>query len=130
MNIKISYTKPEDIAFIGTHKIWDQSGGPTTNLTEDSLVFFWPNKKVIDAYDEDTIDVLVARILKVEVLTEENKVQWPVNQWFDESDMIADGDDGTRYVLGTCKRYTLSEANTLYPNVASTRGNVSGVYVK
>ena len=126
MDIKISYKKTEDLAFAATHNIWDQIGGPTKNLTENSLMFVWPTKLVEDAYNEDFIDVLVAPIIKVEDLAAEDRVVWPTNESFGHVDPI----DGVRYTLGVPKRYPLSEAKIRWPQVASTRGNTSGVYVK
>ena len=124
MDIKISYKKTEDLAFAATHKIWDQSAnGAPRNVDENSRMFIWPTKVVDEAYNEDFIDVLVAPIIKVEDLPAEDRVIWPTNELFQPA-------DGIRYTLGVPKRYTLSEAKILFPQVASTRGNTSGVYVK
>jgi hypothetical protein len=130
MDIKISYKKTEDLAFAATHKIWDQPGGPNKNLTETSSIFIWPSKVVEETYNEDFIDVLVAPIIKVEKLLAEDRVVWPTNELFQPADIDAEVNDGIRYTLGVPKRYTLSEAKRIYPNVASTTNNSSGVYVK
>jgi hypothetical protein len=130
MDIKISYKKTEDLAFAATHKIWDQPGGPNKNLTETSSIFIWPSKVVEETYNEDFIDVLVAPIIKVEKLLAEDRVVWPTNELFQPADIDAEVTDGIRYTLGVPKRYTLSEAKRIYPNVASTTSNSSGVYVK
>jgi hypothetical protein len=130
MDIKISYKKTEDLAFAATHKIWDQIGGPTKNLTENSRMFIWPTKIVEELYNEDFIDVLVVPIIKVEDLDAEDRPKWPTNELFQPADIDAEAADCIRYTLGVPKRYTLSEAKILFPQVASTRGNTSGVYVK
>jgi hypothetical protein len=130
MDIKISYKKTEDLAFAATHKIWDQIGGPTKNLTENSRMFIWPTKTVEELYNEDFIDVLVAPIIKVEDLDAEDRLIWPTNELFQPADIDAEAADGIRYTLGVPKRYPLSEAKIRWPEVASTRSNTSGVYVK
>lgn len=131
MDIKISYKKTEDIAFAATHKIWDQSAnGAPKNIDENSRMFLWPSKIINDAYNEDFIDVLVAPIIKVDELEAEDRVIWPTNELFQPEDIDSDVEVGIRYTLGVCKRYTLSEAKVLFPNVSSTRGNTSGVYIK
>jgi hypothetical protein len=131
MDIKISYKKTEDLAFAATHKIWDQSAnGAPRNVDENSRMFIWPTKIVEESYNEDFIDVLVAPIIKVEDLPAEDRVIWPTNELFQPADIDAEVTDGIRYTLGVPKRYTLSEAKILFPQVASTRGNTSGVYVK
>ena len=131
MDIKISYKKTEDLAFAATHKIWDQSAnGAPRNVDENSRMFIWPTKVVDEAYNEDFIDVLVAPIIKVEDLPAENRVVWPTNELFQPADMLDETEEGIRYTLGVPKRYALSEAKILFPQVASTRGNSSGVYVK
>jgi hypothetical protein len=131
MDIKISYKKTEDIAFAATHKIWDQSAnGAPKNIDENSRMFLWPSKLINDAYNEDFIDVLVAPIIKVDELEAEDRVVWPTNELFQPEDIDSDVEVGIRYTLGVCKRYTLSEAKVLFPNVSSTRGNTSGVYIK
>jgi hypothetical protein len=85
---------------------------------------------VEETYNEDFIDVLVAPIIKVEKLLAEDRVVWPTNELFQPADIDAEVTDGIRYTLGVPKRYTLSEAKRIYPNVASTTSNSSGVYVK
>ena len=131
MDIKISYKKTEDLAFAATHKIWDQSAnGAPRNVDENSRMFIWPTKVVDESYNDDSIDVLVASIIKVEDLSAENRVVWPTNELFQPADIDAEVADGIRYTLGVYKRYTLNEAKILFPHVASTRGNTSGVYVK
>lgn len=131
MDIKISYKKTEDIAFAATHKIWDQqANGAPRGVDENSRIFLWPTKVVTDAYGEDFIDVLVAPIIKVEDLASEDRVVWPTNELFQPADVDAEVEVGIRYTLGVPKRFTLSEAAILFPQVASTRGNTSGVYVK
>ena len=131
MDIKISYKKTEDLAFAATHKIWDQSAnGAPRNVDENSRMFIWPTKVVDESYNDDSIDVLVASIIKVEDLSAENRVVWPTNELFQPADIDAEVADGIRYTLGVYKRYTLNEAKILFPHVASTRGNTSVVYVK
>jgi len=131
MDIKISYKKPEDIVFAATHKIWDQSAnGAPRNVDENSRIFLWPTKLVNEAYNEDFIDVLVAPIIKVEDLAPEDRVVWPTNELFQPADIDSEVEVGIRYVLGVPKRFPLSEAKILFPQVASTRGNTAGVYVK
>jgi hypothetical protein len=130
MDIKISYKKTEDIAFAATHKIWDQPGGPNKNLTETSRIFIWPSKVVEESYNEDFIDVLVAPIIKVEKLLAEDRVVWPTNELYQPADEDSEVGVGIRYILGVAKRYTLSEAKVLFPNVDSTTGNTGGVYIK
>jgi hypothetical protein len=131
MDIKISYKKTEDLSFAATHKIWDQNAnGAPRNLDENSRMFIWPTKTVEELYNEDFIDVLVAPIIKVEDLDAEDRLIWPTNELFQPADIDAEVADGIRYTLGVPKRYTLSEAKILFPQVASTRGNTSGVYVK
>jgi hypothetical protein len=131
MDIKISYKKTEDIVFAATHKIWDQSAnGAPRNVDENSRIFLWPTKIVNEAYNEDFIDVLVAPIIKVEDLAPEDRVVWPTNELFQPADIDSEVEVGIRYTLGVPKRYALSEAKILFPQVSSTRGNTSGVYVK
>ena len=93
-------------------------------------MFIWPTKIVEESYNEDFIDVLVAPIIKVEDLDPEDRVIWPTNELFQPDDIDVEVAVGIRYILGVPKRYTLSEAKILFPQVASTRGNTSGVYVK
>ena len=131
MDIKISYKKTEDLAFAATHKIWDQNAnGAPRNVDENSRMFIWPTKIVEESYNEDFIDVLVAPIIKVEDLDPEDRVIWPTNELFQPDDIDVEVAVGIRYILGVPKRYTLSEAKILFPQVASIRGNTSGVYVK
>jgi hypothetical protein len=131
MDIKISYKKTEDLSFAATHKIWDQNAnGAPRNVDENSRMFIWPTKIVEESYNEDFIDVLVAPIIKVEDLDPEDRVIWPTNELFQPDDIDVEVAVGIRYILGVPKRYTLSEAKILFPQVASIRGNTSGVYVK
>jgi hypothetical protein len=128
MDIKISYHKPEDIAVVGTYHAWDQTanGAPKT-IDENSRLFLWPAKVVMDKYNHEFIDVLIAPIIATKQITDDDmRINWPMNDLIQPTD----GGNSIRYVLGVPTRIPLNDAIALFPEVASTRGNNSGVYVK